>query len=118
MKIKRFKLREGVTLDALRKKHLCRNGGTWVNPNSVIFCTRALKGDVTATIALPEDLSKWNDFDYILVLDEKALQPYTPFYGDRYGRDITGFSFLEEVIKNYNDWLSSMDFLEEMSGHG
>lgn len=62
------------------------------------------------------DLESWNDFDNVLVLDEDFCQSYTPFYGDNYKKDVSGFPFLEWVIGEYNalfDALPVFDKVEE-----
>lgn len=119
MRIKRFKLKDYVTLDGIQKRYSClEDGGVYVQKDSVKCMFKTLHGDISATIAFPEDLSKWNDFDYILVLDEEGGQPYFPFYGPNYGENIIGFPFLVKVIDAYNDWLSSLDFLEEVNPDG
>ena len=64
-------------------------------------------------IAFPDDLSEWNDFDFVLVLDEEFGQPYTPFYGAK-----KHFEFLDRVIKRYNAIMTSMTLFEECEDEG
>lgn len=118
MRIKRFKLREGVNLEVLKKQEWLEPGGTWMQKDSVLCGFKYMAGDITLNIAFPDDLSKWDDFNYVELIDENFGQPYTPFYGDNYGKDITNFAFLEKIIKIYNEYMSSFDFLEEVRSDG
>lgn len=79
--------------------------------------------DFSINIGFPDDLSKWNDFDYVLVLDEESLQPYTPFY-DRLReqeRPVTSIvsyyceKFQNEFVDLYNETMSKFGFLEEIT---
>lgn len=113
-KIKRFKLRDGVTMNSIRATHKdIREGGAYMTPDSEWFLCKTLHEEIEANICFPHDLSRWNDFDHIILIDEDFGQPYEPFYGQNYGREINDFPFLEDVIESYNAWLSSLDFLEE-----
>ena len=66
------------------------------------------------SICFLPDLDVWDDFNNILVLDEEFGQPYTPFYSENYKKDIKYFPVLESCIRQYNDFLDSFDFLEEV----
>lgn len=66
---------------------------------------------IGATLSL---LLNHDDFNNILVLDEEFGQPYTPFYSENYKKDIKYFPVLESCIRQYNDFLDSFDFLEEV----
>ena len=59
------------------------------------------------------DLESWNDFDNVLVLDEDFCQPYTPFYGDNYKKEVSDFPFLEWVISEYNALFDSLPVFEK-----
>ena len=121
MRIKHYKLKDGVTRDYLIKCG-CKEGGTWITKDADIFISKdfvkkgkgGLYFEMSIGIAFSSDLSKWDDFKNILVMDEAFCQPYTPFYGDNYGAEIKGFPALEWTIQQYNDWLSSLPFLEEI----
>lgn len=119
MKIKRFKLKDNVTRDDLISLGF-RSGGSWIKKDAELFLSRCYyrkKTDFEYSIgiAFSSDIQDWNDFDNVLVLDEDFGQPYTPFYGDNYGKDITDFPVLEDVISNYNKFMSSLSILEEFS---
>ena len=71
-KIKRFKLRDGVTLDSIRATHKnLQEGGSYIAKDAEWMMFKLLNGDISANIAFPSDLSKWNDFDYIELIDDE-----------------------------------------------
>lgn len=114
-KIKRFKLKDGVTRDDLIALHF-RNGGTWIKDNCDLFLSKYFyhkktRFEYSIGIAFSPDIYDWNDFDNVLVLDEDFGQPYTPFY-NRYGEEVTGFPVLETVINNYNAFISGLGIFE------
>lgn len=55
---------------------------------------------------------KFDDFEDTLVLDDDFCQPYTPFYGDNYKKDVKDFPFLEKVIDRYNQVMNSQGVFE------
>ena len=117
MKIKRFKLKDGITKDDLVTLGF-KSGGTWVHKDAKLFICKEFRYkkfdfDYSISIAFGPDLNDWNDFDNVLILDEAYCQPYTPFYGDNYGKDINDFPVLESVIVNYNDFMSGLGIFEE-----
>lgn len=59
-------------------------------------------------------LASWDDFENVLVLDEDFGQPYTPFYGDNYKKDVSNFPFLEWVISEYNALFDSIPIFERI----
>lgn len=118
MKIKRFKLKDDVTKEDLLAVG-CKDGGTWIRKDAKLFLSRCFYYKETdfefaIDIAFGPDIHDWNDFDNILVMDEDFGQPYTPFYGDNYGKDIEGFPTLEYAILKYNEFMSGLDILEEI----
>lgn len=109
--INKYRIKEGTTIDDVLKELKARNipnaeGGCWVNKNSYHVFWKVLDGSIEVEIALPKELSEWNDFDYVLVMDDDFAQPYTPFYGKE------TFPFLLNVIGRYNKFMDSLDFLE------
>lgn len=116
-KIKRFKLKDGITIEDIRESYPHLNdGGSWIHDDSKTMIFKpslADADDISVNIGFPEDFSQWNDFDYVLVLDEAFCQPYTPFYDFMDGR-IKTFPFLYNVVKSYNEFMSSLNFLEEV----
>lgn len=118
MEIARFKMRPNVSLNNIK---CIREGGSWIHENTIRFMSIPIydKYEITLNIGFPEDLSKWNDFDYILVLDEDFGQPYTPFYsymGETWQNKIG--SILSTIIQNYNEEMRNLPFLEEINNDG
>ena len=110
MTIKRFKLKENADVSTVPlKEHM-----TYVHKDAVRGFRKYLKGSVELNVAFPQDLSEWNDFDFVLVLDDDFCQPYTPFYGFLNG-DTKLFPFLAEVVKAYNEVMGSLPYLEEQT---
>lgn len=113
MKINRYKLKDGVTKDDLLKLGF-RPGGTYIKEDADIAWFRTLVDSISLNIAFPEDISKWNDFDYVIVLDDDFGQPYTPFYSHyEDDEDSECFDFLRKVITAYNKVMDSLGFLEK-----
>lgn len=116
LKINRYKLKDGITEKDLSKYNL-RNGGKYIMADATTFLSEKLIKDITLDLCFPKNLSKWNDFDYILVLDEEFGQPYTPFYKFIDGETPNNVSpFLRRVVANYNRVMDSFDFLEKLPG--
>ena len=110
--IHRYKLKDGATIEKItkefRKRHIpLKSGGTYINKNAAYCTFKNLADDISVNIAFPEDLSEWDDFEYVLVLDENFGQPYTPFYESK-----EPFMFLLNVIGRYNKFMDSLSFLE------
>lgn len=117
MKIKRYKLRDDVTKDELLQCGL-KEGGTWIKKDAKIFLTQCFDYkkahfEFSINIAFDSNIGDWNDFDNVLVIDENFCQPYTPFYGKNYGKEINDFAALEYVIQKYNEFMSGLSFLME-----
>lgn len=115
MKIKRFKPKRGVTQTDLLALGF-RPGGSWIKDDAQLFLSVSLndKCNLSLDIAFGANITEWNDFDNILILDEDICQPYTPFYGENYGKDITDFPALEAVIANYNRQMTDLGIFEEI----
>lgn len=117
-KIKRYKMKNGTTEETIRQclGRRLKNGGTWISENAKTFALFPLYEDVSVHIAFPEDLSKWDDYNNVLVLDEEFGQPYTPFYAyidERKPDWFEVFPFLERVVQEYNRAMSTLPFLED-----
>lgn len=109
--INRYKLKDGIMLEEILKELEERNiphteGGGYIHKDSYWSFWKNLVGDIEVCVALPKDLSEWNDEDYVLVLDDAFGQPYTPFYSEH------RFPFMLNVIGHYNKFMDSLDFLE------
>ena len=117
--IRRFRLKENITADDIRKAVGLREGGSWIQEDCKQFLCVNLVDSMELNIGFPDDLSQWNDWDHILVLDDDFCQPYTPFY--TYWNDVkengratrTYPDFLRNVIDRYNEEMGKLEFLEE-----
>lgn len=113
-KIKRFKLKPNADLSSIPEIQYM----TYVHKNAVRgFChTLDERELIDVCIVFPAELSEWNDFDYVLVLDDEFGQPFTPFYDYMNAPNDKPFPFLRKIIHTYNEFMSSLPYLEEMKG--
>ena len=121
MKIKRFKLKDGITKEKLVSLGF-KDGGSWIKEDSELYLCeyfedRKIDFEYSINISFSLNINDWDDYDNVLVLDEDFLQPYTPFYYDNYGKDITNFPVLESVIAKYNEFMSGLGIFEEISNN-
>jgi len=108
-KIKRFRLKPNADISSVpENSHL-----SFVNKKATRGFWKPLRGSVDVNIAFPEDLSEWNDFEYVLVLDNDFGQPYLPFYS-YLNREINCFKFLAGVVEEYNSLMESLPYMEEV----
>ena len=119
MKAKSYKLKYTPTEEQLIKEFRAKNGGCWINKKSNLYISKFFRHpkyhfEFSINICFKEDISDWNDFDNVLVLDEDFLQPYTPFYGNNYKKEISNHPCLEHCIEKYNEFMDSFDFLCEV----
>ena len=120
MKAKSYKLTYIPTTEQLIKLG-ARPGVTWINQYSEWYISFRgafpdSSGDFSICIGFPnfeESLVEWDDFNYVLVLDDDFGQPYTPFYGKNYKKDVQDFPYLEFVIEKYNEFMDGFEFLCE-----
>ena len=120
MKAKSYKLKYTPTEEQLIKELSARSGGSWIDKNSKLYISKFFElpeydFEFSIDICFKEDISDWNDFDNVLVLDEDFGQPYTPFYGKNYKKEISNHPCLEYCIEKYNEFMDSFDFLCEVS---
>ena len=120
MKAKSYKLKYTPTEEQLIKELSARSGGFWIDKNSKLYISKFFElpeydFEFSIDICFKEDISDWNDFDNVLVLDEDFGQPYTPFYGKNYKKEISNHPCLEYCIEKYNEFMDSFDFLCEVS---
>ena len=111
IKIKRFRMKQGIVLNV---SHM-NSKASFINPKATHSVSIPLVADIYLYIGFPDDISKWNDLDYVLVLDDDFGQPYTPFY-KRFGeaRCERVAPFLETVIFRYNEEMAKFPYLEEI----
>lgn len=128
MKIKRYKLKPNITKEQL-EKYEYKDGGSWIFKGCKHFISkyfhinylckytenkvRKCSFEFSVDIGFTDDINNWNDYDNIIVLDEDFCQPYTPFYTE-FENDVTDFPCLEKTVETYNDYMDSLDFLEEV----
>lgn len=114
MKVNRYKIKDGVTFDDILKLPRIQDGGNYVEPSAKKMLWKELYKNIDVNIAFPEDLSTWDDFNFILVIDDDFGQPYTPFYNHLIDPHRVPFSFVEDVINNYNQFMSELGIFEEV----
>ena len=119
--IKRFRMKPAITIEELIHYGF-KKGGSWLNSNAEYYLPYNINKNgnrFSIEIGIPFNLNEWNDCDFIMVIDDAFLQPYTPFHNVRCeqckGKQSANFHTLDWVIKEYNNYLSSLDFLEEIS---
>ena len=113
-KINHYKLKPNITREDLISYGL-KEGGNWVLPEADLFKTGYFQYrylEYSITIAINSSTMKFDDCDNVLILDEDFGQPYSPFY-KYYGKNVANFEYLENVIKKYNEWMDSLEFLEK-----
>jgi hypothetical protein len=123
-RIKRYKLIDGFAFDEWKDKYNFKDGGNWVCQDSEHYILKSfsLKNpnagrwefEFSIYLCIPsnEKLNNWNDYECVLMIDDDFLQPYIPFY-KQYGDEVEDFWCLEQVINKYNEWMDSLEFLEE-----
>ena len=119
MKAKNYKLKYTPTEKQLIESG-ANSGGSWIDKSSKLHISKSFilpqyDFEFSIDICFKPDISDWNDFDNVLVLDEDFLQPYTPFYGNNYKKEISNHPCLEYCIEKYNEFMDSFDFLCEVS---
>lgn len=136
-KIKRYKLKDGITKEQLLKMG-CRESDnlSYICKGAVIGKTHLIKIpftyeykdkygnlktikytlDFDVDISFTENLQQWNDFDNIIVLDSDFCQPYHPFY-DYMSEEMKANQapkVLLLLVAEYNKYMDSLEFLEEV----
>lgn len=111
---KSFKLKKDVT-----KKTLINLGfrhGNWQKEYKGVECLSKhfnLFRDIDLHVVVKTKEMEFDDFDDTLVLDDAFGQPYTPFYGDNYKKEVCDFEFLEKVIDRYNEIMENIGIFEK-----
>ena len=113
IKMARFRMRPGISVSNVK---CISEGGSWIHRDAIRFMSIPLhdKYEINLNIGFPEDLSKWDDFNYILVSDEDFGQPYVPFYAYMDGTWKKKSSILTQIIQKYNEEMRALPFLEEI----
>lgn len=117
--VNEYKIKEGITkndiLAELKDKHITVGKyGTYIHPDAKFSLSKELVEDISVNIAFPKDLSKWDSFDYVLIMDENCGQPYYPFYkADE--DNAKPLRYALNVIGHYNEFMDKFTFLERLN---
>jgi len=116
--VNKYRLKNNSTIEDIikelkEKKLPISENGTYINKEAKYSTFKNLVDDIEVCIAFPDDLSKWNDFDFVLVLDEAFGQPYQPFYTAAENKN-RRFAFVLNVIGHYNKFMNTLSFLEKI----
>ena len=114
MIVNKYRIKSGAThsdiKNALNLHHFpISTHVSYISKDAIYGTHKTIASRISVNVGFPEDLSKWDSFDHVLVLDEDFGQPYTPFYSGKYTS-----AFLERVITNYNAFMDSLSFLERV----
>lgn len=112
IRIKRFRLKTGADLVGV-KDNPCLSH---IHKDAVREVKKYLpEEDISIEIGFPRNLSEWNDSDFVVVLDLVSWCPYQPFYNYIAGKcDVSSDKSLPRLIHEYNTFLSSLPYLEEI----
>ena len=141
-KIKRYKLKEGITKEQLLKMGVKEaDYYTYIHKQAIMgkgYCadihfayphtgkngkTKQIKvtSKFDIDIAFTENLQDWNDYDNILVFDSDVFKsdfchPYYPFYEYLMGKMQASAipKVLPLLVVEYNRYMDSLEFLEEI----
>lgn len=110
--VNRYRVKDGASIEELMSSGF-ELGYSFVNKNAYcckhkLFHYKYLEFSIYASF--PKDLTQFDDFDYVLVLDEDFAQPYTPFYNS-FG-EYTKQEYVVAVIEAYNNFMDSIPILE------
>ena len=114
--IKRFRLNQELGRKWLNEKVPPTNAA-WIHQKAtrcICYAVNLDEKEIYIDIRFPNDLSTWDDFEFIIVIDEDSGQPYTPFYAKLDSPNWEGDEFLNAFIRQYNNLLSDLPFLEEI----
>jgi len=118
--VNEYRIKSGITMadikKEIKKKKLPWNGAsTYIHKDAVHSTFKCLSNDITVNIAFPEDLTTWDSFEHVLILDEMGGQPYYPFYqADEKKEARFRFPFVLTIIGIYNKFMDSLSFLERI----
>ena len=108
-KIKLFKLKPNADISSVSEStHF-----SYISKDCVRGFFVNLGHEITLNVGFPKNLLKWNDWNYVLVIDEEFGQPYTPFYKYLIN-EIEAFPALLEIVHAYNEEMSKLEYLEEI----
>ena len=109
--INRYKLKDDVTMDEILSELKERNlpvseGGKYINDKACYSTWKVLVDGISINIAFPENPIEWDDYEFVLVMDDDFCQPYTPFYR------ASIYPYLLNVVGHFNKFMDSLTFLE------
>ena len=78
MKAKSYKLKYTPTEEQLINELRAKSGGSWIDKKSKLYISKSFRlpkydFEFSIDICFIDDISDWNDFDNVLVLDEDCL---------------------------------------------
>lgn len=73
-----------------------------------------LYGSIDLSIFVKTNPVSFDDFNDTEVIDFDFGQPYTPFYGKNYKKDVVDFEFLEAVVDRYNQAMDIEGIFERL----
>lgn len=118
---KKYHLKPNVTIEDIMAEAKVKamrhgEGGSWINKRDVYFISCPCGDEeITLNIGFPEDLSLWDDYDDVLLLDEMGCQPYYPFY--KAIEEInTRNPYVMNIVGHYDKIMNSFRFLEGKKG--
>ncbi len=117
----RYRIKPGTTISDIenfaqgKRWIFKKGGGSWIYQDAKYVMFIYLDYNISIDMAFPENLEKWDDFNYILVMDEFFGQPYTPFYDQMKNQDEIPFPVLQKIIDQYNEALNKCTFLERIA---
>ena len=116
--VNKYHIKDNITKEdiqqELKQRHLpIGQHGTYISKDSKFSTYKTLEKNIDVCIAFPEDLSKWDSFDHVLVLDDDFGQPYEPFYAADEDEN-RRFPFVFNIIGQYNKFMNSLSFLERI----
>lgn len=108
-KIKRFRMKP----DAEIPREGMSTQMQYVNSDATHGFFKMLVDEIELNVTFPANCADWDDFDFVLVIDDDFGQPYYPFYQYLNGKR-KSFPFLDRVVHAYNEFMSSLPYLEEV----
>lgn len=110
-----YKLKDGVTKEDLIEVGFKEDEFEKRYRNyDYVYIYKNINRSITMQIEIEISPILFDDFKSITLLDVQFCQPYTPFYGDNYKKEITGFKFLEDTIEGYNRIMDEMSVFEKV----
>lgn len=113
MKANSYRLKDEITRERLIE--LGFKDGSWLTEDKNTECVSKsimLGNDIELNLVIKTNPMEFDDYEDVLVLDGDFCQPYTPFYGDSYKKNIKDNAFLMNVVKRYNEEMNKLGIFE------